>query len=92
MAQPKPTPKFSVKKDVEKPKPRNEAEYLSRSAESISLGKLKTGRKPGPVPVKNITVSLPIHIIEALDELAADRTGNNRSFALLGVIEGRFKL
>lgn len=92
MAQPKPTPKFTVKKDVEKPKPRNEAEYLARSAESISRGKLKTGRKPGAVPVKNVTVSLPVHIIEALDDLAAERTGNNRSLALIGVIEGRYKI
>ena len=88
-----PTPKFGARKTVETEKPRTEAEYLARSAENISRGsKGKTGRPAAAIPVKNVSISLPIPILDALDALAAERTGANRSLALVGVLEGRFKL
>jgi Ribbon-helix-helix protein, copG family len=84
---------LGLKKTVEeKPRPRTEAEYLAKSAENISRGAKKVGRPAGPDPTKNITVSLPVSLIEALDELAADRTARNRSYALVEVLNGRLKL
>ena len=92
MSQPAKGPKFGAKKD-EKEKPKTEAEVIARSAEHISRGgKAKTGRPPGPEPAKNIGISLPIRLIEALDKLAAERTGRNRSLALVEVLEGRLEL
>lgn len=85
-------PKFGPKKEEAKEKPRTEAEVIARSAENISRGKSKTGRPPGLEPSKNIGVSLPVRLIEALDDLAAERTGRNRSLALVEVLEGRLKL
>ena len=84
-------PKFGPKKE-EKEKPRTEAEVIARSAENISRGKIKTGRPPGPEPTRNIGISLPVRLIEALDDLAAERTGRNRSLALVEVLDGRLKL
>lgn len=91
MSQPAKGPKFGQKKD-DKEKPKTEAEVIARSAEHLSRGKAKTGRPPGPKPLKNIGVSLPVELIEAIDALAAERTGRNRSLALVEVLEGRLKL
>lgn len=89
-----PAPKFTAKKDpTKKPRPKTEADVIARSAEVQSRGgKSKTGRPPAAEPVKNIGISLPVRLIEALDKLAAERTGRNRSFALVEVLEGRLKL
>jgi hypothetical protein len=85
-------PKFGPRKEDTKDRPRTEADVIARSAENISRGKIKTGRPAGPEPSKNIGVSLPVRLIDALDELAAERTGRNRSLALVEVLEGRLKL
>src|SRR6266487_1021582 len=85
-------PKFGPKKDVVREKPRTEADVIARSAENVSRGKTRTGRPPGPEPTKNIGVSLPVRLIDALDQLAAERTGRNRSLALVEVLDGRLKL
>lgn len=86
-------PKFGPKKDQAPAPARTEAEVMNRSAEVQSRGgRAKTGRPLGPEPAKNIGVSLPIRLIEALDALAAERTGRNRSLALVEVLDGRLEL
>lgn len=85
-------PKFGQRKEEVKERPRTEAEVVARSAESIGQGKVKTGRPAAPEPMKNIGISLPVRLIEALDSLAAERCGRNRSFALVEILEGRLKL
>lgn len=86
-------PKFKTPEKKEaQARPTTEAEVMARSAEIVASGKKRTGRRPGKEPVKGITLSLPLTIIDALDELAAERCGGSRSFALVGVIRGKFKL
>ena len=86
-------PKFGTKPKPEEneKKPTTEAEVLSRSAEVKSRGgKLKKiGRPVGPEPIRNIGLTLPERLIEALDELAAKKCGRNRSMALVEVLDGR---
>lgn len=85
-------PKFGTAKKESAPKPTTEADVIARSAEVLSSGKKKTGRKPRKEPCRGITLSLPISMINALDKLAADQTGDNRSYALIGVVRGKYKL
>lgn len=88
-----PTPKFSVKKDtVEKSRPRTEAAVMARSAEVQSRGKNRGGRPAATDPSKQITVSLPESLVKAIDDLAAAKTFNNRSLALVELLNGRLKL
>ena len=69
-----------------------EADFVAKSAESVAIGKGKGGRPSGPEPIKNIGISLPVRLIEALDKLAAERTGRNRSLALAEVLDGKLEL
>lgn len=89
-------PKFGNKPSTDKTaeKPRTEADVLARSAEVVSRGSKykKTGRPVGPEPIKNVGVTLPIRLIEALDELAARTCGRNRSLALVEILDGRLKI
>jgi len=86
-------PKFRIpEKEEKQPRPTTEAGVLARSAEVISSGKKKTGRKPKKEPCRGITLSLPVTMIEALDDLASEKTADNRSYALIGVIRGKYKL
>ena len=86
-------PKFGQRKEEIAVRPTTEAAVIARSAENISRGKAtKTGRPSGPEPIRNIGISLPVRLIEALDALAAARTGKNRSLALVEILEGRLKL
>jgi len=85
-------PRFPKKTTTERDKPKTEAEVIARSAEVQAGGRKKTGRKPGKEPTMNITVSLPLTLIDALDDIAEERTGGNRSFALKGVLRGKYEL
>ncbi len=90
-------PKFGTKPKptatIETDKPRTEADVIARSAEVRSRGgKPKTGRPLGPEPIKSLGITLPVRLIVALDELAAERCGRNRSLALAEVLDGRLKL
>lgn len=85
-------PKFKTEKKESLDKPRTEAEVMARSAELLASGKKKSGRKPKKEPCRGITLSLPVTMIDALDELASEKTGDNRSYALIGVIRGKYTL
>lgn len=83
-----PTPKFGSKKnsEQEKNRPRNEAEYLARSAENIARGAKKAGRQAPAIPTRNISLNFPENLIQALDEYAKTHTGKNRSMAAVELL------
>lgn len=81
-----PTPKFVKKSVEEKPRPRTEAEYMSRSAETIARGTKKAGRQAPAIPTRNISLNFPENLIEALENYAKDHTGKNRSMAAVELL------
>lgn len=71
--------------------PKSEAEVVRRSAESKGRGG-QGGRPLGPEPVQKVGLTLTERHLEALDKLAAERYGDNRSKALKAVLDGREKI
>lgn len=88
-------PKFrtpvTTKNPAAEAPPKSEAEVIRRSAESQSRGG-QGGRPLGPEPVKKVGLSLTVRHLKALDNLAAERFGDNRSKALAAVLDGKAKL
>ena len=85
-------PQFKRREPAVAQQPATEAAYLASSAEDRSRGRQKTGRPAGPEPVKNIGISLPITLLAAIDQLAAEQCAHNRSFAITQVLRGKLKL
>jgi hypothetical protein len=71
--------------------PKSEADVTRRSAESQGRGN-PGGRPPGLEPVQKVGLSLTVRHLKALDTLAAERYGDNRSKALAAVLDGKSKL
>lgn len=79
----KPAPKF--KKMEKKAAPaKTEAEVLARSAEARTTG--KPGRPTVEVPVKVVSISFPQDLLAAVDDYARQRTGKNRSMAVVELV------
>lgn len=70
------------------PAPRSEAEVVRRSAESQGRGK-QGGRPAGPEPTEKVGLTLAVRQLAALDKLASERYGNNRSMALRAILDGQ---
>ena len=89
-----PTPKFGAKKsaDSDKPRPRNEAEYMAGSAENIARVTKKAGRQAPAIPTRNISLNFPENLIEALENYAKDHTGKNRSMAAVELLNKALSL
>jgi hypothetical protein len=86
-------PKFAKKKvEQDKPRPRNEAEYMAGSAENIARGTKKAGRQAPAIPTRNISLNFPENLIEALDKYAKDHTGKNRSMAAVVLLSKELAL
>lgn len=67
--------------------PRSEADVIRRSAESSGRGK-QGGRPAGQEPSEKVGLTLAVRQVAALDKLAAERFGNNRSMAMRAILDG----